>query len=70
MGAPTGFTLGDYEMTKRFTRKPLGDEPATRGKNYITRSGLQRLKDEHRFLLTRHNVGTGGTFTSFFGSVA
>jgi hypothetical protein len=22
-------------------------------KNYITRSGLQRLKDEHRFLLTR-----------------
>ena len=24
-----------------------------RGKNYITRSGLQRLKDEHRFLLTR-----------------
>jgi transcription elongation factor GreB len=27
--------------------------PATPGKNYITRSGLQRLKDEHRFLLTR-----------------
>jgi transcription elongation factor GreB len=25
----------------------------TRGKNYITRSGLERLKDEHRFLLTR-----------------
>jgi hypothetical protein len=24
-----------------------------RGKNYITRSGLQRLKHEHRFLLTR-----------------
>src|SRR5271156_3668869 len=38
---------------KGFTRKPQGDEPATRGKNYITRSGLQRLKDEHRFLLTR-----------------
>src|SRR5579862_3876280 len=34
-------------------RKPQGDEPPTRGKNYITRSGLQRLKDEHRFLLTR-----------------
>jgi len=43
----------DYEMRKGFTGKPQGDEPATRGKNYITRSGLQRLKDEHRFLLTR-----------------
>src|ERR1700736_3849791 len=31
----------------------LGDEPATRSKNYITPGGLQRLKDEHRFLLTR-----------------
>src|ERR1700731_3248689 len=40
-------------MRKGFTRKPQGDEPATLGKNYITRSGLQRLKDEHRFLLTR-----------------
>jgi len=40
-------------MRKGFTRKPQGDEPATRGKNYITRSGLQRLKAEHRFLLTR-----------------
>src|SRR5450755_852509 len=43
----------DNEMRKAFTRKPQGDEPATGGKNYITRSGLQRLKDEHRFLLTR-----------------
>ena len=40
-------------MRKGFTRKPQGDEPATRVKNYITLSGLQRLKDEHRFLLTR-----------------
>src|ERR1700735_2844391 len=40
-------------MRKGFTRKPQGDEPATRSKNYITPSGLQRLKDEHRFLLTR-----------------
>jgi transcription elongation factor GreB len=40
-------------MRKGFTRKPQADEAATRGKNYITRSGLQRLKDEHRFLLTR-----------------
>jgi len=40
-------------MRKGFTRKPQGDEPATGSKNYITRNGLQRLKDEHRFLLTR-----------------
>ena len=40
-------------MRKGLTRKPQRDEPATRGKNYITPSGLQRLKDEHRFLLTR-----------------
>src|SRR6201996_3279739 len=52
LGAPTS-RWEDYEMRKGFTRKPQADEPATRGKNYITRSGLQRLKDEHRFLLTR-----------------
>jgi transcription elongation factor GreB len=40
-------------MRKGFTRRPRGDEPATQGKNYITPSGLQRLKDEHRFLLTK-----------------
>jgi transcription elongation factor GreB len=40
-------------MRKGFTRKPQGDESGTQGKNYITPSGLQRLKDEHRFLLTR-----------------
>src|SRR3982751_1740677 len=40
-------------MRKGFTRKPQRDEPATPVKNYITPSGLERLKDEHRFLLTR-----------------
>jgi transcription elongation factor GreB len=40
-------------MRKGFTRKPQSDEPATPSKNYITPSGLQRLRDEHRFLLTR-----------------
>src|SRR2546423_15026922 len=40
-------------MRKGFTRKPQGDEPSARVKNYITPGGLQRLKDEHRFLLTR-----------------
>jgi transcription elongation factor GreB len=40
-------------MRKGFTRKPQADKPAARVKNYITPGGLQRLKDEHRFLLTR-----------------
>ena len=53
LGAPADSRSENYELRKGFTRKPQGDEPATQGKNYITRSGLQRLKDEHRFLLTR-----------------
>ena len=40
-------------MRRAFTRKPDVDAPTARVKNYITPSGLQRLKDEHRFLLTR-----------------
>jgi transcription elongation factor GreB len=53
-------------MSKAFTKEPDGeskqedhvaDEAAhahlSRAKNYITPSGLQRLKDERRFLLTR-----------------
>ena len=40
-------------MRKGFTRKPRPDDPAARGKNYITPGGLQRLKEEHRFLLNR-----------------
>jgi transcription elongation factor GreB len=40
-------------MRKGFTRKPPSDALATTVKNYITPGGLQRLKDEHRFLLTR-----------------
>ena len=40
-------------MRKGFTRRPQGDEPARQERNYITPGGLQRLKDEHRFLLTR-----------------
>ncbi len=40
-------------MRKGFTRKPQPDEPATPLKNYITPGGLQRLKDEFQFLLTR-----------------
>lgn len=40
-------------MRKGFTRQPKDDTPAVRVKNYITPAGLQRLKDEHRFLLLR-----------------
>src|ERR1700735_2632789 len=43
----------DNEMRKGFTRRPKADEPATQGRNYITPGGLQRLHDEHRFLLGR-----------------
>lgn len=43
-------------MRKGFTRKPAelaAHARPERAKNYVTPSGLQRLKDEHRFLLTR-----------------
>jgi transcription elongation factor GreB len=53
-------------MSEAFTKEPDGESdeedhvadetahaPISTGKNYITPSGLQRLKDERRFLLTR-----------------
>ena len=40
-------------MQKGFTRRPREDQPTAPGKNYITPGGLQRLKDEFHFLLTR-----------------
>jgi transcription elongation factor GreB len=44
----------DRQMrTKRPLREPVRDEPGPALKNYITPAGLQRLKDEHRFLLSR-----------------
>ena len=52
-GYPLHSRWKDYEMRKGFTRKPQPDAPATPVKNYITPSGLEHLKDEHRFLLTR-----------------
>jgi len=39
--------------TKRPLREPVRDAPGPKQKNYITPAGLQRLKDEHRFLLNR-----------------
>jgi transcription elongation factor GreB len=39
--------------TKRPLREPVREAPGPRPKNYITPAGLQRLKDEHTFLLNR-----------------
>src|SRR5579884_2415458 len=39
--------------TKRPLREPVREAAGPRPKNYITPAGLQRLKDEHRFLLNR-----------------
>jgi transcription elongation factor GreB len=38
---------------KRPLREPVRDAPGPKPRNYITPGGLQRLKDEHRFLLNR-----------------
>ena len=40
-------------MRKGFTRKPQPDTATTTARNYITPGGLQRLKEEYRFLLSR-----------------
>src|SRR3954470_21258450 len=39
--------------TKRPLREPVRDAPGPKLKNYITPAGLQRLKDEYRFLMNR-----------------
>jgi transcription elongation factor GreB len=39
--------------TKRPLREPVRDPPGPKLRNYITPAGLQRLKDEHRFLMNR-----------------
>src|ERR1700745_2077147 len=47
-------SMADWHMrTKRPLREPVRDEAGPAPKNYITPAGLQRLKDEHRFLLSR-----------------
>ena len=40
-------------MSRALKTESYDHAPFARVKNYITPSGLQRLKDEHRFLLTR-----------------
>src|SRR3954452_19081695 len=38
---------------KRPLREPVRQAPGPKLKNYITPTGLQRLKDEHRFLMSK-----------------
>jgi len=46
--------MADWQTrTKRPLREPVREEAGPKPKNYITPAGLQRLKDEHRFLLDR-----------------
>src|SRR6202795_1080401 len=46
--------MADWQIrTKRPLRGPVREEAGPTLKNYITPPGLQRLKDEHRFLLGR-----------------
>lgn len=40
-------------MRKGFTRTPKDNGPTVHVKNYITPAGLQRLKEEHSFLLNK-----------------
>jgi transcription elongation factor GreB len=40
-------------MSRAFKTESDGHATLARAKNYITPGGLQRLRDEHRFLLTR-----------------
>ena len=42
---------------KRPLREPVREAPGPKPKNYITPAGLQRLKDEYRFLLNRERAG-------------
>jgi transcription elongation factor GreB len=40
-------------MGRRPLREPRRDAPVAKTRNYITPAGLQRLRDEHRFLLNK-----------------
>src|ERR1700740_1221674 len=47
-------SMADWQIrTKRPLRGPVREEAGPTLKNYIMPTGLQRLKDEHRFLLSR-----------------
>ena len=47
-------------MQKGFTRRPKDDGSTEHVKNYITPGGLERLKEEHRFLLIKDRPAVTG----------
>ena len=56
IGSPTSTRnlMADWQIRKkRPLRGPMPEEAGPTIKNYITPAGLQRLKDEHVFLLSR-----------------
>src|SRR5580692_11843738 len=54
VSASTRNLMADWQMREKPPlRGPRPEPPGPALKNYITPAGLQRLKDEHRFLLTR-----------------
>src|SRR6202158_5313884 len=56
IGSPTSTRnpMADWQMrTKRPLRGPVREEAGPTLKNYITPAGVQRLKEEHLFLLSR-----------------
>src|SRR6266850_8593265 len=56
IGSPTTTRnpMADWQTReKRPLREPVREEPGPTPKNYTTPAGLQRLKDEHLFLLRR-----------------
>src|ERR1700732_5503102 len=56
IGSPTSTRnpMADWQMrTKRPLRERVREEAGPKLKNYRTPAGLQRVKEQHRFLLTR-----------------
>src|SRR6266513_313735 len=63
IGSPTSAQnpMADWQIrTKRPLRGPVREEAGPTLKNYITPTGLQRLKDEHRFLIESRAARGGG----------
>jgi hypothetical protein len=63
-------SVADWQMrTKRPLREPVRVEVGPRLKNYITPAGLQRLKNEHRFLLNRERPAVGSYFVILYSFI-
>src|SRR5258708_35661657 len=63
IGSPTSTRnpMADWQIrTKRPLRGPVREEAGPTLKNYITPTGLPRLKDEHQFLVSRQRPSVRG----------